>query len=131
MEQQVDPRDAGIDWNAFRDSQREVAREAVGGALALDEVARRDAIQQAVIDRLLGIVARNAGELTEAQRARVEPDRLRVEVQQLREELRSERAQHAALRAMVSVRLVHRAKRVWDRVPFVRDAVKSLARRIA
>ena len=37
MEQQVDPRQAGIDWNAFRESQREVAREAVAGAL----VARR------------------------------------------------------------------------------------------
>ena len=45
MEQQVDPRQAGIDWNAFRESQREVAREAVGGALALDEVARREGLE--------------------------------------------------------------------------------------
>jgi len=95
-----------------------------------DEVARRDAIHQAVIDRLLGIVARNAGEMAEAQRALVEPYKLRIEVQRLREELESERRQHAALRGMVSVRLVHRAKRVWDRVPFLRDAVKSLARKV-
>jgi len=42
MEQNIDPRQAGIDWNAFRESQREVAREAVAGALVVDEVARRE-----------------------------------------------------------------------------------------
>ena len=42
IEQNIDPRQAGIDWNAFRESQREVAREAVAGALVLDEVARRE-----------------------------------------------------------------------------------------
>src|SRR4051794_22944844 len=42
MDQQVDPRSAGIDWNAFRDSQREVAREAIGAALVLDEITRRE-----------------------------------------------------------------------------------------
>ena len=40
MDQNIDPRQAGIDWSAFRESQREPAREAVGGALALDEIAR-------------------------------------------------------------------------------------------
>ena len=45
MEQGVDPRQAGIDWNAFRESQREVAREAVACALVLDEVARRENIE--------------------------------------------------------------------------------------
>jgi len=44
MEQQVDPRQAGIDWSAFRDSQRTAAREAVAGALALDTIARRERI---------------------------------------------------------------------------------------
>ena len=29
MDQNIDPRQAGIDWNAFRESQREAAREAV------------------------------------------------------------------------------------------------------
>ena len=42
MEQNVDPRQAGIDWNAFRESQREAAREAVASALVLDEIARRE-----------------------------------------------------------------------------------------
>ena len=42
MDQKVDPRQAGIDWKAFRESQRDAAREAVAGALVLDEVARRE-----------------------------------------------------------------------------------------
>ena len=42
MDQSIDPRQAGIDWKAFRESQREPAREAVASALALDEVARRE-----------------------------------------------------------------------------------------
>ena len=95
-----------------------------------DDAARRDAIHQTVIDRLLGVVARNAGELAEAQRACIEPDRLRVEIQQIREELSRERAENAALRELVSVQLIFRAKRVWDRVPFVRDTVKSLVKRV-
>ena len=32
MDQNIDPRQAGIDWKAFRESQREPAREAVAGA---------------------------------------------------------------------------------------------------
>lgn len=42
IDQGIDPRQAGVDWNAFRESQREVAKEAVASALALDEVARRE-----------------------------------------------------------------------------------------
>jgi trigger factor len=42
IDQQIDPRQAGIDWNAFRESQREVSREAVAAALVLDEVTRRE-----------------------------------------------------------------------------------------
>jgi len=45
MDQNIDPRQAGIDWNAFRESQREVAREAVASALVIDEVARREALE--------------------------------------------------------------------------------------
>jgi FKBP-type peptidyl-prolyl cis-trans isomerase (trigger factor) len=41
----VDPRQAGIDWNAFRESQREVSREAVAAALVLDEVTRREKLE--------------------------------------------------------------------------------------
>jgi trigger factor len=42
MDQNIDPRQAGVDWKAFRESQREPAREAVAGAIVLDEVARRE-----------------------------------------------------------------------------------------
>jgi trigger factor len=45
MDQRVDPRQAGIDWNAFRESQREVARDHVAAALALDEVTRREKLE--------------------------------------------------------------------------------------
>jgi trigger factor len=42
MDQNIDPRQAGVDWKAFRESQREPAREGVAGAIVLDEVARRE-----------------------------------------------------------------------------------------
>jgi trigger factor len=45
IDQNVDPRTAGIDWNAFRESQLEVAREAVAAALVLDEVTRREQLE--------------------------------------------------------------------------------------
>ncbi len=48
MDHGIDPRQAGIDWQAFRDSQRDVAREAVASALVLDEITRRE--QLAVTD---------------------------------------------------------------------------------
>jgi trigger factor len=45
IDQQIDPRQAGIDWNAFRESQREISREAVAAALVLDEVTRREQLE--------------------------------------------------------------------------------------
>ncbi|MEQ1898945.1 MAG: trigger factor [Vicinamibacterales bacterium] len=44
MEQGVDPRKAGMDWDEFRESQRQAARDAVGSAIALDQLARRDQV---------------------------------------------------------------------------------------
>jgi trigger factor len=44
IDQKVDPRQAGIDWTAFRESQREVSREAVAAALVLDEITRRETL---------------------------------------------------------------------------------------
>ncbi len=76
MEQQVDPREAGIDWNAFRDSQREVAREAVGGALALDEVARREGLQvsEDEVEREVARFGERTGRTAAAVRARLEKE---------------------------------------------------------
>jgi len=45
VDQNVDPRQAGIDWRAFRESQREVSREAVAAALVLDQVTRREKLE--------------------------------------------------------------------------------------
>jgi trigger factor len=45
MDQGIDPRQAGIDWQAFRDGQREAATEAVASALVLDEGSRREGIE--------------------------------------------------------------------------------------
>ncbi len=44
MEQRIDPRQANIDWNAFREGQRAPATESVGSAIVLDEIAKREAI---------------------------------------------------------------------------------------
>lgn len=44
MEQRIDPRQANIDWAAFRDAQRTPATEAVASAIVLDEIAKRDQI---------------------------------------------------------------------------------------
>jgi trigger factor len=45
IDQNIDPREAGIDWSAFRDSQKEAAREAVASAIVLDELARRENVE--------------------------------------------------------------------------------------
>ena len=45
MDQRIDPRQANIDWDAFRDAQRAPATEAAGSAIALDEIARREQIE--------------------------------------------------------------------------------------
>jgi trigger factor len=44
MDQQIDPMKVNINWEEFREKQREAASEAVRGALVLDEVARREQI---------------------------------------------------------------------------------------
>jgi len=76
MEQQVDPRQAGIDWNAFRESQREVSREAVAGALVLDEVARREHldVSEDEAEREVGRYAERTGRTPAAVRARLEKE---------------------------------------------------------
>lgn len=76
VEQQIDPRQAGIDWEAFRESQREVAREAVASALVLDEVARREQLEVAdeEVNREVGRYAERTGRAVAAVRARLEKE---------------------------------------------------------
>ncbi len=76
MEQGVDPRRAPVDWDQLREAQREAAREAVAGALVLDEVARREelTVSDAELEREIGEYAARAGRTTAAVRARLEKD---------------------------------------------------------
>jgi trigger factor len=76
MQQNVDPREAGIDWGAFRESQREVAREAVGGALILDEVARKESIEvsEGEIEKEIERYAQRSARTPAAVRAALEKE---------------------------------------------------------
>jgi trigger factor len=76
MDQQIDPRTAQIDWNQFRDSQREAAREAVASALVLDEVARREQldVSDADVDQEIQGYASRSGRTAAAVRARLEKE---------------------------------------------------------
>jgi trigger factor len=76
IDQNVDPRQAGIDWNAFRESQREVAREAVAAALVLDEVARHEkiAVSDSELEAEVGRYAERSGRTPAAVRAALEKE---------------------------------------------------------
>jgi len=76
MQQNVDPREAGIDWAQFREAQREPARAAVASALALDEIARRDGITVADedVDKEIERFALGAGRTPAALRAQLEKE---------------------------------------------------------
>jgi trigger factor len=76
MQQGIDPRQAGIDWGAFRESQREAAREAVGGALVLDEVARKESLDatENEIEQEIGRYAERTGRTPAAVRAALEKE---------------------------------------------------------
>jgi trigger factor len=76
IEQHIDPREAGVDWSAFRESQREVARDAVASALVLDEVARRehlDATSEEVEQEIVRFAERS-GRVPAAVRAGLEKE---------------------------------------------------------
>jgi trigger factor len=76
VDQNVDPRQAGIDWNAFRESQREVARNTVAAALVLDEVTRREqiAVSDDEVEREVATYAERTGRTPAAVRAALEKE---------------------------------------------------------
>jgi trigger factor len=76
MDQRIDPRQAGVDWQAFRDSQREVAREAIGAALVLDELARREqlTVTDAELNSEVDRYAERTGRTPAAVRAALEKE---------------------------------------------------------
>ena len=75
-EQGVDPRKANIDWQGFRDHQREPAREAVASAIVLDEVARREqvGVESAELDAEIDRYASATGRTSDDVRARLEKE---------------------------------------------------------
>jgi trigger factor len=76
IEQQIDPMRTNINWEEFRDRQREPAAEAVRGALVLDEVARREGLTvgEAEVSREVERYAERTGRALEAVRARLEKE---------------------------------------------------------
>jgi trigger factor len=76
MDQNIDPRQAGVDWNAFRESQREVAREAVAAALVLDEITRREQLDvtEEELEREVNRYAERTGRTAAAVRAALEKE---------------------------------------------------------
>ena len=76
-EQQITPNEAGIDWRAFRESQRDPAREAVAAALVIDEVRRREQLDatEDEVEREVIRYAERMGRTPAAVRAELEKER--------------------------------------------------------
>lgn len=76
MDQNIDPRRANIDWDQFRDSQREASRESVKSALVLDEIARREnvTVTDEDIEKDVAQYAERSGLSPAAVRARLEKE---------------------------------------------------------
>jgi trigger factor len=76
IEQQIDPMKTDINWEEFRERQRDAAAEAVKGALVLDEVARREGIgaTPAEVEAEVGRYAERTARTVAAVRARLEKE---------------------------------------------------------
>ena len=90
-----------------------------------EEANRREAMLGATVDHLLAVIQRNA-----AEGAQVQVPLLRSEVSHWRAMYEREHEQFEALRSLVSVQLVQRAKRVWDRVPLLKNAFKAVVKKV-
>src|SRR6516165_7613814 len=76
IDQQIDPMKTNVNWEEFRERQREAAAEAVRGALVLDEVARREsvAVSNADVEAEIGRYAERTGRTPAAVRAKLEKE---------------------------------------------------------
>ena len=76
IDQQIDPMKTNINWEEFRERQREPAAEAVRGALVLDEVSRREQIgvSNDEVDAEIGRYAERTGRTPAAVKARLEKE---------------------------------------------------------
>jgi trigger factor len=76
IEQQIDPMRTNINWEEFRERQKEAASEAVKSALVLDEVARREGISASEdeVEAEVQRYAERTGRSPAAVRARLEKE---------------------------------------------------------
>jgi trigger factor len=76
IDQQIDPMKTNINWEEFRDRQREPAAEAVRGALVLDEVSRREkvGVTNEEVDAEIARYAEGTGRTPAAVKARLEKE---------------------------------------------------------
>jgi trigger factor len=76
MEQQIDPMQTNINWEEFRERQKEGAAEAVRSALVLDEIARREniVVSDDEIEAEMARYAERTGRTAAAVRARLEKE---------------------------------------------------------
>jgi trigger factor len=76
IEQQIDPMRTNINWEEFRERQKDAAAESVRSALVLDEIARRETIgvSDADIEAEVERYAERTGRTPAAVRARLEKE---------------------------------------------------------
>jgi len=76
MQQNMDPRQAGVDWDQLREAQREPAVASVASALVLDEIARREhlTVTPEEVDKEIERFAERAGRTPAALRAQLEKE---------------------------------------------------------
>jgi trigger factor len=76
MDQQIDPRRAKIDWDQFRESQREGSLDSVKSALVLDEISKREnvTVTDEDVERDVAQYAERSGLTPAAVRARLEKE---------------------------------------------------------
>jgi trigger factor len=76
VQQQIDPRQAGIDWGQFREAQREAARSSVASALVLDELSKRESltVSDEDVDKEIEQFAGRSGRTPAAVRAQIEKE---------------------------------------------------------
>jgi trigger factor len=76
VEQQIDPTRTNVNWEEFRERQREAAIESVRSALVLDEIARRDGLSatEEEMDAEIERYAERSGRTAAAVRGRLEKE---------------------------------------------------------
>jgi trigger factor len=76
IEQQIDPMRTNINWEEFRERQKDAAAEAVRSALVLDEIARREGIMASEqdVEEEIERYAERSGRTPAAVRARLEKE---------------------------------------------------------